>query len=187
MKKVCKFLGGLLISLMLLLGVGVSSAWAESNVGTNSNAVVHLDFQVRIPQILYLHIGDVGATIDQVSFNVTDVPENQPTVTGNITPDIDVGAIVANSAGIILSADSSTVMVGSNTGTNMPFSTISCTGSGDFNAVSDLAFDGTASQTIWQSTGRGFKSGTLTFTYTNSYNYPPDTYNGQVIYTLSSP
>jgi len=185
MKKGCKFLGVLVMGLMLLLGT--SPAWAESDVGRNSDAVVHLDFQVRLPQILFLRIGSSGATVDTVGFDVKDVPENQSTVDGDNSPEVRVGAIVANNATVTLSADSSKEMVGSGTGTKMPFSTISCTGSGNFSSVSDLAFDGTASQQIWQGTGRGFRSGTFSYTYANSYDYPPDTYDGQVTYTLSSP
>ena len=184
MKKGCKFLGVLVMGLMLLLGT--SPAWAESDVGIDSNAVVHLDFQVRLPQILYLRIGTSGATIDTVGFDVKDVPENQSTVDGDNSPEVRVGAIVANNATVTLSADSSTDMVGSTTGTNMPFSTISCSGSGSFSSVS-LTFNGTASQQIWQGTGRGFRSGTFSYTYANSYDYPPDTYDGTVTYTLSSP
>ena len=130
MKKGCKFLGVLVMGLMLLLGT--SPAWAESDVGIDSNAVVHLDFQVRLPQILYLRIGTSGATIDTVGFDVKDVPQNQPTVPGDNSPQVAVGAIVANNATVTLSADSSTDMVGSGTSTKMPFSTISCTGSGGF-------------------------------------------------------
>jgi len=185
MKKGCKFLGVLVMGLMLLLGT--IPAWAESDVGINSDAMVHLDFQVNLPQILYLRIGSSGGTIDTVGFDVTDIPQNQPTVTSINVPEVRVGAIVADGATVTLSADSSTDMVGSTTGTNMPFSTISCSGSGNFSSVSDLVFDGTASQKIWQGTGRGFRSGNFSYTYANSYDYPPDTYNGQVIYTLSSP
>ena len=183
MKKGCKFLGVLVMGLMLLLGA--SPAWAESDVGINSDAVVRLDFQVNLPQILYLRIGTSGETIDTVTFNVTDVPQNQPTVDGDNSPEVRVGAIVADGATVILSADSSTDMVGSTT--NMPFTTISCSGTNSFSSVNDLAFDGTTNQQIWQGTGRGWRSGTFSYTYANSYDYPPDTYNGQVIYTLSSP
>ena len=184
MKKGCKFLGVLVMGLMLLLGT--SPAWAESDVGINSDAMVHLDFQVNLPQILYLRIGTSGGTIDTVTFNVTDVRQNQSTVPGDTSPQVAVGAIVENNATITLSANSSTPMSGSG-GNTMSFKTISCTGSGDFDTVSDLAFDGTTNQQIWQGTGRGFRSGNFSYTYDNSYDYPPDTYDGQVTYTLSSP
>ena len=184
MKKGCKFLGVLVMGLMLLLGA--SPAWAESDVGVNSDAVVHLNFQVRLPQILYLRIGSSGGTIDTVVFNVENVPENQDTVESDNSPEVRVGAIVADGATVILSADSSTPMSGSGTDT-IPFTTISFTGSNDFASLLSSSFDGTASQQIWQGTGRGFRSGTFRYTYDNSYDYPPDTYDGQVTYTLSSP
>jgi len=161
-------------------------AWAEQDRGsTGDPALVHLDFQVNLPTILFLRIGSAGNTIDTVSFSVTDIPENQPTVPGSLSPDVRVGAIVADNAPIRLRADSSGDMLSG--GDNMPFSTISCTGTGDFSSVSGLAFDTTANQLIWSSTGRGFRQGTFAYTYTNSYDYPPGTYTGTVTYTLSAP
>lgn len=171
------------IACMLLLGT--SSILAESDNG--NPAVVHLNFQVRVAQVLHLRIGSAGGTIDTVGFDVTDIPEMLPTVSGDLAPEVRVGAQVTDGAVVTLTADSSTDLVGSVTATNMPFTTISCDGTGDFSSVSGLAFDGTASQTIWQTTGRGWRQGTFAYTYANSYNYPPDTFDGQVTYTLSTP
>lgn len=167
--------------------IGSSIAHAESDTGVGGSAQANLDFQVNVPTVIMLRIGSAGNTIDTVSFSVTDIPENQPTINGDVQPAIQVGAIVANNATVTLTADSSTAMVGGATGDNMPFSVISTTGSNDFNGINGLAFNGTNNQQIWQATGRGNRTGQLTYTYANTYTYTPDAYTGQVTYTLSSP
>ncbi len=185
MRTKTKPIRSIVIVVSLFIILCPSLVLAESDNG--NPAVVHLDFEVRVQGNLHLRIGSAGATIDEVGFDVTDIPEVQPTVAGDLAPEVRVGAQVGDGDTITLSADSSTDMVGAVTAASMPFSTLDCTGTGDFNSVSALAFDGTANQTIWQDTGRGFRTGTFSFNYTNSYLYPPDTYNGQVTYTLTSP
>ncbi len=180
-----KFFLALMLVVPLISLLGTNKALAGNDNG--NPAVVRLNFEVRAAEVLHLRIGSAGATIDEVGFDVTDIPEIQPTVAGDLDPEVRVGALVADGATVTLSADSSTDLLGAVTAANLPFSTISCTGTGDFSTVSNLAFDGTVNQSIWQDTGRGWRSGTFSFTYTNSYSYPPDTYNGQVTYTLSSP
>ncbi len=184
MKNKTKYLQLTFIIISFLI-LSSSLIFAESDNG--NPAVVRLDFEVRVAGNLHLRIGSAGATIDEVGFDVTDVPEMQPTVNGDLAPEVRVGAQVGDGETVTLSADSSTDMTGAVTAASMPFSTIDCTGTVDFSSVSALAFDGTANQTIWQDTGRGWRQGTFNFVYTNSYNYPPDTYNGQVTYTLTSP
>lgn len=178
------------VAIIVLLAASCILIPATTVIAENANgnpAVVHLNFQVQVAQVLHLQIGSPGSTIDTVGFSVTDLPGVQPTVNGDLSPDVRVGAEVSNGAVITLSANSSIAMVGSGTATNLPFTTISCTGTGDFSSVANLAFNGTANQTVWTSVGRGLRQGTFSYTYANSYTYPPDTYNGQVTYTLSTP
>lgn len=167
----------------VILTFGMSRAFAEQSVGIGSQ-FVHLDFAVNIPAVLFLRVGSAGGTIDTVTFNVTDIPENQPTVNGDITPILRVGAMTPIAQTITLTANSSTPLSDGGTGT-MPFSTISYSASAPFN-VSSTAFNATTNQQIWQGTGPGFRDGTMSFVYTNSYNYGGN-YTGQVIFTLASP
>ena len=184
-RKLTSFLVALTVLVVMVLGVRL--AYAEQDVQSGGTpAVVHLNFKVTVPKLLFLRIGSAGATIDEVAFLVTNVPEEDPTISGDITPDVRVGAIIASAATVTLSADSSTDMQNVALD-NMPFSTIATTGTGDFSGVSALAFDGTGSQQIWQDTGKGFRTGTFSFLYTNSYTYAEGVYTGQVEYTLSSP
>ena len=158
-------------------------AQAESDTSAGGSAQARLNFQVEIPSILYLRIGSEGMTVDTVSFDVTDIPESQSSVKGEPGVVVEVGALVRGNRWVTLRADSSRgLRSGSNT---MPFSTISWSGTGDF-ASSSGTFNGRTNQRIWRERGSGFRSGTFTFTYDNSYTYPPGTYSGQVTYTLSS-
>lgn len=184
MKRSKVVIVGLLAAISIFIPA-TNTIFAESDNG--NPAVARLNFQVRVAQVLHLRIGSPGATIDTVGFDVTDIPEVQPTANGDLAPEVRVGAQVRDGAVVTLSADSSTAMIGAVTAANLPFTTISCNGTGAFSSVSNLAFDGTANQTVWQSVGRGWSEGTFSYTYANSYNYPPDTFNGQVTYTLSTP
>ena len=176
------------LTAILVLMFGVRFAYADQDVNTSGgSAQVQLDFKVTVPRMLFLRVG-TPPIVDEVEFVVTDIPEvgYQPTVAGDYDPPVRIGAIVTTGTAVTLSADSSTDM--QNVALDsMPFSTIDCTGDGDFISVSSLAFDGTASQTIWSSTGKGWRIGTFNYVYTNSWDYAPGEYTGSVTYTLSSP
>lgn len=167
----------------VILTFGMSKALAEQSSGVGSRTV-HLNFAVNIPAVLFLRVGSPGGTIDTVTFNVTDIPENEPTVNGDITPDLRVGAMTPAVQTVTLTADSSTPLNDGGAGT-MPFSTISYAASAPFN-VASTAFNGTTNQQIWQGTGPGFRQGTMSFVYTNSYSYGGN-YTGQITFTLASP
>jgi len=145
---------------------------------------VQLKFAVNIPAVLLLRVGSAGTFVDTVTFNVTDIPENQPTVAGDITPALWVAAMTPATSTVTLTADSSTPLDDGGTGT-MPFSTISYAASTPF-AVTTTAFNGTTNQQIWQGTGPGMRQGTMNFVYTNSYTYGGN-YTGQVTFTVASP
>lgn len=165
------------------LTFGPSAALAEQSSGVGSRTVT-LQFAVNIPAVLLLRVGSAGGTIDTVTFNVTDIPENQATVAGDITPALWVAAMTPATSTVTLTADSSTALSDGGTGT-MPFSTISYAATAPFN-VSSTAFNGTASQQIWQGTGPGMRQGTMNFVYTNSYSYGGN-YTGSVTFTVASP
>ena len=169
---------------VLTLMWAINVARTESASGPSPKSV-HLNFQVTIPSIVQLQIGSAGGTIDTVHFNVTDFADVQPTIAGDLAPTVKVHTIVAAGQAVNLTANSSTPM-NDGAGHNLPFTTISYAGTGDFSAVSGT-FNGTAAQSIWSSTGRVNLNGTFAFTYHNSDTYDPGTYNGQVTYTLASP
>jgi len=169
------------VCVILVLGGGIAQAEQSSGTGAQS---VDLNFAVNIPQVLLLRVGSAGGTIDTVTFNVTDVPDVQPTVAGDVTPALWVAAMTPSAATVTLSADSSIDLTDGGTGT-MPFSTISYSASAPFN-VASTAFDGSVSQQIWQGTGPGMRQGTMNFVYTNSYNYGGN-YTGTVTFTVASP
>ena len=162
----------------------ISLVFAESASGPSPKSA-RLNFQVTIPSIVQLQIGSAGGTIDTVHFNVTDFADVQPTIAGDLAPVVKVHTVVASGAAVNLTANSSTPM-NDGAGHDLPFTTISYAGTGDFSAVSGT-FNGTAAQSIWSSTGRVNLNGTFAFTYHNSDTYDPGTYNGQVTYTLASP
>jgi len=166
------------------LTFGPSAALADQSSGVGSQSV-QLQFAVNIPAVLFLRVGSAGAgNIDTVTFNVTDIPENQATVAGDITPALWVAAMTPATSTVTLTADSSTPLSDGGTGT-MPFSTISYAASAPF-GVATTAFNGTTNQQIWQGTGPGMRQGTMNFVYTNSYNYGGN-YTGTVTYTVASP
>lgn len=173
----------LVVIASVILAFGMSTARAEQNAGIGSQNA-RLNFAVNIPSLLLLRVGSAGGTIDTVTFNVTDVPENQPTVSGDISPLLRVGAITLPAQTVTLIANSSTPM-NDGGGHNMPFSTITYTLAGDF--AGSAAFNGTINQQIWQGTGSGLRNGSMSFVYANSYTYPQGNYTGQITFTLSSP
>ena len=159
--------------------------YAESELVYTGNASAKLDFRINVPEIIFLRIGSLGATIDTVEFIIDD--PNIPSVTSTANITINVSGIIHPTTEIYLDADSSSPLLGNLTGNTIPFSKISCDGSDDFSSISSQTFNETSSQRIWQSTGSGIRSGALNFTYDNSTQYEPDSYNGTVTYTLSAP
>lgn len=173
--------GGLAIVCILCF---ISPVMADSDVAVGGSAQARLDFRVNIQPILSLRLGSPGATIDRIDFNVNQLPPTAiPGVSSGTNP-VPVAATGLVPAGntITLTADSSTPLTdGTDT---IPFTEISWSASGAF---SSGTFTGAAAQQIDQFTGSGAYTGTYTFSYANSVPRPSATYDGQVIYTLSSP
>ena len=157
---------------------------ARNGVGMNRTAEIDMELAVDIPAILHLRVGSPGHTVDTVSFNVTDVPENQPVVRGTYNPVVMFQSNVSRFRTIELTVDSVQPLRGASA--TMPMSTIQWQGTGDLSGSSGR-FNGTANQLVARFVGRGRREGTLQFTYTNTYQYPPDSYQGTVTFTLSAP
>jgi hypothetical protein len=159
---------------------GLHAAQALSVGG--GQARVDLQFRITIPPILFLQVGQTGATIDTIDFTLTDLPGGGPV-------DGDPRGIPVRAVGVIppgqtvtLTADSATPL--SNGTQVIPFSTISWRATGDFPAG---GFNDRTNQKIGQWTGSGDRAGTYTFNYRQADYYPPGTYVGRVVYTLSTP
>jgi len=174
----------LLMAVLIMAYTGQGRAGSRSDVGVNRSAEVDVDLRISIPTVLHLRVGSPGHTIDTVSFNVTDIPEHQPTVRGNYSPMVVIQSNGSRFRNVELTADSFQPLRG--TFATMPMSTISWEGTGDFSG-SQGRFDGSTHQLVIRFGGRGRWRGTFNFTYTNTYGYPPDSYRGTVTYTLSAP
>lgn len=158
-------------------------AYAESDTAIGQEAKSRLNFQVKIPQVLSLNIGSKGGAVDLITFQA-NLDASAP---GNASIPLSFGALVGDNSTVALSSDSSIPMVGAQTGAEMPLSTIATTGTGSFQSINNVPFDGTNHQVMWQDSGKGLRQGNLSYHYTYNTAYPPDSYTGQVTYTLSSP
>lgn len=181
-----KFIRVFVLSLSLgALLCYVGSASAESSSVVGGSASVRLDFAIDIPSVLFLQVGTAGATIDTVTFGVTNVPGTGAvagTSSGANPVPVQVSGIVGAGATITLTADSLTPLTdGANT---IPFDEISWAAGGAF---SGGTFTNNAAQQLDQFTGSGDRIGDYSFSYDNDTYYPAGVYAGSVTYTLSSP
>lgn len=172
---------------LALLFCYAASAKAESQtiIGGGS-AVVRLDFRITIPTILHLQVGSLAATVDRITFPVTDLPGTGAvagTSSGTNPVPVRVAALVGAATNVTLTADSSTAL-DDGSGNNIPFTEILWTASGSFTGNT---FNGTNNQQLDQFIGPGNRTGTYTFSYANANYYPNGTYDGTVTYTLTSP
>ncbi len=158
--------------------------WGRRDMVTNSSAQVELDLRLEIMSSVSLQIGSPGMHIDTVRFHVNDIPENQPFVEGDYQPPVQILTNLGTLNSVNLTADSAGGLFGPSG--KMPFSVISWEGTGDL-AGQKGRFDGTPNQQIIRFSGKGKRVGNLKFIYRNTYDYPPGTYYGTIIYTLSSP
>lgn len=181
MNAMRKVLSVAFIAVAVLL-VFCGRAFSMKVVANNANAEADLQISLNAPSNVQLRIGGKGKVVDTVNFRVTSTPEVQPIVRGDSSPIVEVRT---NSvSGVVLTADSSVAMtsvLGS-----MPFSVISFSGTGDLTGASGK-FDGTSNQVIKNFGVRGKWEGALQFTYRNTYDYSPGSYQGTVTFTATVP
>lgn len=178
-----RFLTRFFLIVVLLSFLG-EPGWGRRDIAMNTSAQVELDLRLEISGFLSLQIGSPGTHIDTIRFYVNDIPENQPFVEGDYQPPVQILSNLGVMNSVILTADSSGGLFGPSA--NMPFSVINWEGMGDFIGQKGR-FDGTPNQQIVRFSGKGEKVGSFKFIYRNTYDYPPGTYHGTIIYTLSSP
>ena len=159
---------------------------AESDQVTVGSANAKLDFQIKVPQMLYLQLGSPGGVIDTVNFYMDSQFGSGP-VDGDYEPQFEFTAIIPTGQTVTLAADSSNPLVGISNGQTIPMSRISFSGTGDLSSVQNVSFNNTSNQLIWQGTGSGRRIGGFSYVYTPSFFQPFDDFEGQVTYTLSVP
>lgn len=175
-----------LLALSLVLGLLSAPVYGESNVGVGgASPTARLNFQINIPTILYLQVGAVGAMVDTVSCNLSNIPGTGPVAmssSGANPVPVRVATVVGTGQQVNLVADSSTGMTGG--GSTIPFNQISFTAGGAFTGNT---FNGGAAQVLQTFNGSGDRSGDYTFSYANANYYNAALYNGTVTYTLAFP
>lgn len=175
------------ILILLIALVFPISAYAVSQTGIETNIAARLNVQAKIPALLYLQIGSQGSTVDSITFNFSEFTLSDLWISSIQSPRIVVAGIIPSSSTITLTADSSAPLIGQSTGRRIFFQRIRMSGSGDFSSIRNLRFNRSTNQTIWQKTGSGYNEGDLNFEFLTSLTLQPDTYKGQVTYTLSAP
>jgi hypothetical protein len=188
-KRNTHFTKGLLaLSLVLVLGLLSGPVYGESNTAVGGTSpTARLNFEIRIPTILYLQVGAVGnGAVDTVSCNLSNIPGSGAVPMTSSGPNtVRVAAMVPTGQSVRLLANSLTPL-SAGAGNNILFSRISCTANGDFTSYT---FDDSNAQVLNTFTGSGDRNGTYAFTYANAATdyYPAGTYTGTVTYTLASP
>jgi len=173
-----------LLALVLVLG-GNRIVRAESNLAVGGSATARLDFQIKIPTILYLQVGAEGTAPDVVACELKDMPGSGAVAMksgSSSSVQVRVAALVPGTQSVRLLADSSTGMTGG--GSTIKFDQVSWEATGDF---SKGVFDNSKEQLLRTFTGSGNHTGTYAFSYANAEYYAAGTYTGTVTYTVSSP
>jgi hypothetical protein len=170
-------------------------AAAESQLSTSGPAAAKLNFRVIIPRVLFLGVG-AGATTTPFATNTTvsnaifDYTTNgnavgtgtaAATITGNVVP----VRLFGNNGQITLTATNAANLV-SGTDT-IPFTQF--TRASDNAGIAVPAFSGGTTSPSLVAVGSKITdlSANWTFTYLNTINAAPGTYNGDVTYTAAMP
>jgi hypothetical protein len=166
--------------------VGRQMAWAEGNLqGGGGNVQARLDFRITVPTVLYLQIGTTGASVDQITFTINDLPGTgavEGSCSGTYPVPVRAAGFLRRGQRMTIRANSSAPLT--NGSENIRFNNISWTATGNFTSG---RFNNYANQRIERWTASGNRTGNLRFFYDNDEYHGPGTYKGRVTYTLSSP
>jgi hypothetical protein len=192
-------------TLLALAAVGAAlSAQAESNFVTAGNAAAKLDFEVKIPRVLYLAVGTSSvlannATVDKLSFDLTG---GTPVVGSGVATAAQTTAVrvIGNNGQVTLTSTTSGQM-NDGAGNVIPWTeitpgtssaTIPNPGFNNGVAASNVS----AAQNVTLNVGSTKLTNATanwTFAYANTAVYAPGTYggvaaqNGRVTYTAVMP
>ena len=171
---------------LLLTSVGAAAvgapmlATADSGFGA-STASADLDFQIVIPDYVYLEIGSAGNVVDLVTFTL-DPATNFPGSGNPVPGDTPIGVtLVSNSNDVTINA----VGVGGGIGPiGWPEILIdNSTGTTDIDVP---AIDGASSASMNPGAAAGLTlTDTWTFSFTNANAYAPGTYGGPGVGTVT--
>ncbi len=97
------------IAVVLGIGALATQAFAESRITavpattTNLTATAKLNIAVNVPRILYLRVGDAGATVNTVTFNVglggplSTLPQTDAVFGGSLPPSLGTTTVADDS------------------------------------------------------------------------------------------
>jgi len=176
---------GLALLALVIILAGGQAVRAESNLVVGGSATAHLDFQIKIPTILYLQVGTEGSAPDLVSCELKDLPGTGAVAMKSGSSDsvtVRVAALVPATQKIKLCADSSSGLKGGDS--TIKFDQISWKATGEF---TEGKFNNLTDQELAVFTGSGNHTGSYAFSYANTEYVAAETYKGQVTYTVSSP
>jgi len=206
----------ILIKSLLVIGAATTPiiGQAESNVQSGAgtlNATAHVDFQVTIPQILYLRVGTGSSyttgvltsnpTIDEIQFAPAAGSVGNGTAVagtgGDLTNGVETAAVIGNGGTITLVATSAGAL-SNGAGGSIPFTQITTAAKTNTTATvlqAPVLANG-ASNTVTLTPAAGStidQDAKWTFQYANSIVPPAGTYGGvntnnsRVVYTASMP
>lgn len=194
--------------ILLAIAATAGAAYAESRISASAGAVplstsAQLNFEVQVPRILYLRVGDTGATINTVTFTVGlaaplgSLPINNAEYTATIPPGIS-GAVATDddttgSDGAIpvqLWTNNGTANLGctspglSGTSGTIPLSAITVTQTGSLPHPGG-SLDCTTTEV--GATGVNSLEGAWTYAFAPTVMPPAGTYSTVVTYTAAQP
>ena len=189
---------------------------AESNVQTGAataapGATAHVDFQITIPKILYLRVGNGSSyttgvltsvgTVDLVQFAPAAAVVGNGTAVagtgGDLTNGVETAAIVSNSGNVTLNATAGGAL-SDGAGDSIPFTQITTTAS-TLNSATPLPApvlaNGTSANVVLVAPATKIiqQDAKWTYAYANTTSPPAGTYggvnvqNGRVVYTATMP
>ena len=184
-------------------GLRPASADQGFAAGSGNSATANLNFQVIIPAVTRLRIGDpTPGNVATILFDLSapGAPlsgDGTPVIAGNggsggypnnATTDVEV-ELLTTAGSVNVSQDPTAAnLVGVLSATNtIPWSEIGITDSGAGFTHSQDGGSLTDGPTTIFTGGPGVFNGTWTFTYNNTVAYQADTYNGTVVYTVTNP
>lgn len=164
-------------------------ASAESERVSSGTASARLNFEVKIPRVLFLGVGTgasgltANATIDTLVFDYTNTPAAVGTGTDSATQGVDVRVLGNDGQITLAAAGSGSGLV--NGAEVIPWSEILAT-SNDQTNLAVPTVGGTATPLL-NSTKVTSRTATWNYAYSNTNVVAPGTYTGQITYTASMP
>lgn len=166
-------------------------ASAESQRVSSGSASARLDFEVKIPRVLFLGVG-TGATgltadpnIDLLTFDYTNTPADVGSGTDSATQGVAV-RVMGNNGQISLGAAVSNTTGLTNGSEVIPWTEILAT-SLDATNLAVPAVGGAPTAPMLNSAKVTTRNTTWNYAYSNSNVVAPGTYTGQITYTATMP